>query len=209
MKTIVAILSSAFVIIAICMLILVKTGVSLRTAPIIKQSLLADDELNITTGIVLRLYPDFQQAEVVIWNIDQNSALVQKNLGLLKNRLEKEFKKSITVLYNGEEIQKTDIEICPKPCWIYFKPDSVHEFSKNSWIESLKSITPHFFTISWNSFMRDMPFTDECLQEQRLTLECVKEVSVNEVRRKLKKEGRYFFMRKYLDYDYFLFVEAE
>lgn len=207
MKVISAILGLAFVIIAVCMFILIQRGVSLRTAPIIKHSILAEDEMNIATGVVLRLFPDFQQSDFVIWNLDQNSALVQKNLGIIKNRLEKELKKPISIIYDGLAASAEELKECVSPCWIYFKPDSVHKFDKNPFLTDIQKLSPHFITISWNEFERDMTFTDECLHEQRLSLECIKEASVNEVRRKLKEPGRYFFMRKYLDQDYFLFVE--
>lgn len=209
MKTIFSILGIAFVVIAVCMTLLVQKGVSLRTAPIIKQSLLAEDEMNIATGIVLRLYPDFQQAEYIVWNLDQNSSLIQKNMGVIKNRLEKELKKDITVIYDGENITPERLSRCAKPCWIFFKENTAHVFDEHPIFKQIAPLSSYYFTISWSDFKRDLPMSESCIKEQRLTQDCIKEVSVNEVRRKLKEAGRYFFMRKYQDHDYFFYLEKE
>ncbi|MNT70179.1 hypothetical protein D3C72_2085370 [compost metagenome] len=52
--------------------------------------------------------------------------------------------------------------------------------------------------------------TQECDAQQRLHLDCLVPVSIREVQKKIKDPSKlHFFLRKYNERDYFLFVQKE
>lgn len=209
MKILGGLLAVAFTIVVACMIFLQQSGVSLRTAPIIKPSAINADFTNIAQGTFLRLFPDIQQSHYILWGVSQNSGEVQKTLSLLKEKTEQELKSPVHFIYDGPHATPEEIRLCPRPCWILMPPDQAHELTASPWIHShLKPLDRAYFSITWIPFDRDVEVPDFCQEEKRLDLECLKWVSVREVQRKLKEtSSRYFFMRKYLDHDYFLFVE--
>lgn len=209
MKTIAGILTVCFVLITASIIYIIRSGVSIRTAPIIKPSAISADFHNVPNGVFLRLFPDFQQADYVLWGLPANSTEAQTTLQLLKERHEKEFKNSVTVLSYEELASPSQIQNCSKPCWILLPENQAHELHSNSWAhDHLKQTQKNYFTVTWIKFIRTVEVSEKCKNEKRLDLECLKSVSVREVLRKMKDpEARYFFMRKYLDRDYFLFIE--
>lgn len=210
MKTLIALLSLGFLIIIACLVYLLNSGVSIRTAPIIKPSVISQDFVNVPHGVFLRLFPDIQQSHYILWGVSQNSAEVQKMLSVIKERAEKELGVPVQFIYDGLRATPEEVKNCARPCWILFAQDQVHELHRNEWIENtLRPLNRPYFTLSWVDYQRDVMVPELCVREKRLDLECLKMVSIKEVRRKMKEpQSRYFFMRKYLDRDYFLFVEA-
>ncbi|KYG63852.1 hypothetical protein AZI86_13620 [Bdellovibrio bacteriovorus] len=209
MKTIISLLSLGFVIIIVCLVYLLRSGVSIRTAPIIKPSIVSPDFTNVPQGLFLRLFPDIQQSHYILWSVSQNSAEVQQTLSIMKERAEKELRQPVQFIYNGPKATLEEVKACARPCWILFPEDQANELKSNDWINTrLKPLDRPYFTISWIAFHRDITVPEPCIKEKRLDLECLKVVSIQEVRRKMKEESaRYFFMRKYMDSDYFLFLE--
>lgn len=209
MKIITSILTVALIIITAGVLYIVKSGVSIRTAPIIKPSIITSDFNNVPEGLFLRLFPDFQQSHYILFGIPQNSSEVQQTLSILKQLYEKEFKMPVNFIFDGLNASAEEIKNCAKPCWIYLPENGAHGLKTNEWLN--KSIIPLnkiFISITWIYFSRTVSVPESCLTEKRLDFECLKAVSIKEIERKLKEENkRYFFVRKYLDTDYFLFVE--
>ena len=211
MKTIFAILTVCFTLITAMIIYITRAGVSIRTAPIIKPSAVSQDFHNVPFGIFLRLFPDFQQADYVIFGFPQNSPEAQTTLNLLKERYEKEFKTEVKILAEEEPKNLASVQNCLKPCWIFLPEAEANELSPNAWIQNnIHPTKRSYFTLTWIPFQRKVTVSELCEKEKRLDLECLKTVSVKEVERKMKDpNARYFFMRKYLDHDYFLFVESE
>lgn len=211
MKIIISLLSLGFVIIIACLVYLLNSGVSIRTAPIIKPSIVSQDFINVPQGLFLRLFPDIQQSHYILWSVSQNSAEVQKTLSVMRERTEKELHAPVQFIYDGANATAQEVQACARPCWILFAEDQAHELQPNSWIEShVKPLGRPYFTLSWIPFQREVKVPEGCVKEKRLDLECLKVISVQEVRRKMKDDSvRYFFMRKYMDRDYFLFVEKK
>lgn len=208
MKIISWILGLGFLIITACILYVIKSGVSIRTAPMIKPAAVSADFTNVPQSLFLRLFPDLQQSHYILWGVSQNSSEVQKTLSILKDRYELEFKKPVHFIYDGLAATLSDVEKCPHPCWILFPEEQAHELNANSWQQkNLHPLQRTYFTLTWISYERNLQVQEHCVAEQRLDLECLKQVSVNEVRRKMP-EPRSFFMRKYMDRDYFLLVET-
>ncbi len=209
MKKIVALLGLAFLIISACLIYLVKSGVGLRSAPIIRPSILLEDGQNMSLGVVARLAPDFQTADYLLLGFLPETADSQKFLEMLKSEYEMLYKKSVQILPNAIEAKPEDIQACIAPCWLLLPNTMANELSNNEWIQKLiRPLNRNYFSITWIPFSTGGEVTDACVQQKRLTLDCLKMLSVHEAKRKMKEtEKRYFFMRKYLDRDYFLFVE--
>lgn len=209
MKAIFSILAICFVLITATIVYVIRSGVSIRTAPIIKPSVISPDFRNVPQGIFLRLFPDFQQADFVLWGIPEDSAEAQNTLSQLQKKIETEMGISISILRKGPTTTQQDIKNCHHPCWVFLPEDSAHELTTNTWInENLRPSGSTYFTITWVQFNRTSTVPENCRTEKRLDLDCLKRVSVLEVSRKIKApDRRYFFMRKYLDRDYFLFIE--
>lgn len=209
MKTITTILTFGFLIITACIIYIIKSGVSIRTAPIIKPSIISQNFENVPQGLFLRLFPDIQQAHYIIWGVSQNSNEVQKTLAIMKERYEHELKTPVQFIYNSINLSKEDIEKCKKPCWIYLPEDAANELKPNIWIQqNIRSLGREYFTLTWIPFNRNPEIPDYCLKEKRLDLECLKVISIKEVKQKMpENQKRYFFVRKYMDRDYFLFIE--
>lgn len=211
MKTIIAILTVCFALITALIIYITRAGVSIRTAPIIKPSAVSQDFHNVPLGIFLRLFPDFQQADYVLFGFPQDSLEAQTTLKLLKDRYEKEFKTEVKLLIGTEPTTLAMIQQCTKPCWILLPEAEANELSANTWIQSnIHPTNRPYFTLTWIPFQRNVTVSEACEKEKRLDLSCLKTVSVKEVERKMKdSNARYFFMRKYLDRDYFLFIETK
>lgn len=209
MKIIGTILTIGFIVITTCIVYILKTGISVRTEPIIKPSIISPNFENVPQGLFLRLFPDIQQAHYVLWGVSQNSPEVQKTFAIMKKHYEKEFKIPVHFIYDGSASNAEEIEKCPKPCWIYLPENAAHALKPNSWIQkNIKPLGREYFTLTWVSFSRDTMAPDYCLKEKKLDFECLKSVSIQEVERKMTDpKKRYFFARKYMDRDYFLFVE--
>lgn len=210
MKNIVALLAICFVIIIGTIVYLIGTGVSIRTAPIIKPSFVGLNFHNVSQGLFLRLFPDFQQSEYVLWGADQKSSEFKTILHDLQKRYEQQFKTSVHILEISPDFNQNSLADCAKPCWILLPIHQAHELVRNNWIEDKRNfLNNNYVTITWVQFDRNNSVPPACIAEKRLDFECLKSVSVQEVERKLvDKSQRYFFMRKYKDRDYFLFVEG-
>lgn len=209
MKTITTVLTIGFAIITASIIYLIKSGISIRTAPIIKPSIISDDFKNVPNGLFTRLFPDIQQAHYILWGIPKNSTEVQKTLDTLKQRCEKEFKASVNIIDDGLTASAIELEKCQKPCWVYLPEEKAHALAPNLFIEEkIKPSKKTYFSISWVPFSREVTVPDSCIREKRLDYECLKVISINEVLRKMPEpKARYFFVRKYLDNDFFLFIE--
>ena len=182
---------------------------SIRTAPIIKPSTIISNFRNVPHGLFLRLFPDFQQADYVLWTAPTKSIEFETMLKHLKDYYQNEFKQIPRFMPAGENANLADVEACSKPCWIFFTTQPAHELAANPWIQkNLMPLKKSYFTITWMSFNRDFELPEYCNDEKRLDQECLKAVSINQLKKDLKSNSdRYFFLRKYMDRDYFLFIE--
>lgn len=212
MKKIYFILGLALLVITGCMVIIFSRGVSLRTEPIIKPSPLDTKHENIVYGITHRLFPDFQQADYVIWGIDATVYPEEDEIiHLLQNNYLNKFGKKVSLLKVDTSTTADEIKNCLNPCWYIVARDQAHNLSENNLVSSIKSIKGmNTFSITFLEFERDIPVPEFCENQHRLSFECIMPVSVREARRFLKKlEVRSFFMRRYNTVDYFLFVEKQ
>lgn len=209
MKNIVAILAVCFALITWTIFHLINAGVSIRTAPIIKPSVVGSNFHNVPQGVFLRLFPDFQQSDYILWGASQSSSEFKIVLHELQKRYEQQFKTPVHIFKVDPDSNKNRLADCTKPCWVLLPPTHAHELVRNGWIEDNRLILKkNYVTITWISFIRQNTVPPACIEEKRLDFECLKSVSIQEVKKKLiERDQRYFFMRKYKDQDYFLFIE--
>lgn len=211
MKIIGSILVFCCLVITACIIYLLKAGVSLHPAPYIKPSAISDDFHNVPKGIFIRLFPDLQKSHYLLWGVTLSTPEEQKTFDLVKDRYEQEFKTTVNLISNPFEVDPEVVKGCAKPCWIIFPEEQAHELAPNAWVQ--KNITPlerEYISITWIDFIRGQPVPENCLVMKFLDFNCIKTVAVNAVARKMKvKDQRYFFMQKYQDHDFFLFVEKK
>lgn len=209
MKRVILLFTLAFVLIGVIMLTLVKSGVSLRAAPYIRPSVINSDFTSVAEAVFRRLFPDLQMADVIVFGIPTNNQEASKVVHLFRKRFETEFNKTVTILYKPRsELTEEDIFRCKKPCWVFTGALEAHQIIPNSPKHPFIPIDTEYFTLTWLSFHRHVELSKFCEEEKRLDLQCIVPVSVKDVERKFRsKTDRYFFMRKYLEQDFFLFIE--
>lgn len=202
MKFVIIGFAAAFILIAGGMFHLINQGVSIRTAPQIKPTLFTSDNLpkQLAENLYLRLFPELQNTDYWWVGIeDTQISLLDPFFALLRDRMVQ----PITLLKNANE---EAIQNCNKPCWIFLDPGAASELSGNRYLRN--SQFQKSTTLTFLEFQRDLRPRAKCLEQKRLSLDCLTEISVNEVRKKIKEPGQYFFMRKYLDRDYFFLQES-
>lgn len=209
MKVIYWILGICLVIVSACVLYLVKTGIVMRAAPYIKPTNIESDPAIIGEHLYMRLFPDFQSARYVLWGVHPESEEVQITLSKIRELYEKQFRTTINMI-NAETATEQDVANCQTPCWVFFAPEKAHSLVPNEFVhEKIEKVTPMYFSITWVDFKNPEPVPQNCIDQKFLDLHCLKLVSLEDAQRRFKDHGqRYFFLRKYLDHDYFLFVRT-
>jgi len=209
MKKIFVVLGLSCLIISACMVYLIRSGVGLRLAPLIKPTVMKPDLSNVAADVVLRLYPEFQTADYVVWGLLPETPQSEQLFSLIAEEYQKTFPFSVNVIRDAEAATDQELQACAKPCWLMIARDKANELTEKSFLEKrLKPLGKPYFNMSWIDFTKADKVSELCNKEQRLTLDCVGPVAVRDVRKKLKEESApYFFLRKYNDNDYFLFIE--
>lgn len=212
MKKLIVLLGLCFVAISAVMIYLVVNGISLRSAPIIRPSIMTPDQRNVAEAVVQRLFPDFQNASFTVIGLRPEVTDSQRLLTMLKEEYEKLFKTPVNILPDAEAASAEDFKKCAMPCWILTTQDKSNELSPHPMVEKFLSEDPSrvHFNLTLIPFTPDVVVTDACLQEKRLTLDCLVPLSIHEAKRKMTDpKARYFFVRKYNEKDYFLFTQEE
>ncbi|MNL22704.1 hypothetical protein D3C87_1440610 [compost metagenome] len=122
---------------------------------------------------------------------------------------QKTFHMAAHIIRDAEKVSVDEISKCEKPCWLLISKEVANELTINSFIEEkIAPLKKEFINISFLSFEKNEAVAEKCDQEKRLTLDCIGPVSVREVQKKLKDPAqRYFFLRKYNDRDFFIFIQ--
>lgn len=196
MKIVVSMLVAAVLIGTGVMLYLVKQGAALRPAGVIAPTEIGTTPDLIAKHIALRLFPDFQTTKNVIWYLD----------------VAEEPFTSIP------ESALLNYQTNSKPKLIDFRKDSQSLCAENCWyVQTLNTPLPEAVAqklktepsaeIYVQYFERGEQVPEACETEKILELKCVRPVSVREVRKKLKNPAPYFFMRRYMDSQFYLYIE--
>lgn len=211
MKKISVILGLAFVIVTFCMFYLVRNGVSLRSEPLIKPTEISTDHRNIAEHLMLRLFPELQQNHYILWGVLPETQESQRVLSYALEEYEKMFKVPVHMIRDGVNATDAELRACAKPCWVLLPTEQANELTPNELVEKkFHSMNLPFITLTWVNFDNTEKVTDECEAQQRLHLDCLIPVSIREVQKRIKDPSKlHFFLRKYNDRDYFLFVQKE
>ncbi len=207
MKKIITLLSLAFVFISACLVYLIIHGVSLRTAPLIKPSTFITME-EVAEKLVLRLFPDFQSSDYVLWGVLPLNAESQQLLESMQKDYEKVFHRKVSLLRNAREASPEDLRKCGAPCWLLLPREEANELKSPNFFESkILPLNRPSFNVTWMNFSPTEQPSQTCLEEKRLDLECVEKLSVRDTQKKMQGPGRFFFLRKYNERDFFIFIQ--
>lgn len=190
---------------------LTREGVSIRSAPIIAPSPQGVGSSNVAKSLVKRLFPDFQMAQYVVLGRASGFDMGTQIIKDLKIKYEEEFRKTVTLLIDNGNLDAEAIAKCLQPCWILTSETQANELAEPQRIPMiLNSMTKiSHFHITFIPFSNIPSPPQDCIDKKRLTLSCLISLSIHEVSKKFKNPAvSYFFMRKYQDRDYFLFLQT-
>lgn len=189
-----------FLVISSAMITIIKRGVTLRLQPLIKPTQLENNLEPMARHLFLRMFPDFQQADYVIWNFEGASKETELFFSQITNRFESEIKKVNFLSPNHALLGE-----CPAPCWA--TSTSVSQLSDLK--KQLVGLNKKWIVIHWKNYNAVEVVSDVCLNQKILSEECIIPVAVNDVKKRLKDPSvRYFFLKKYLDRDFYLFIKS-
>ena len=212
MKIIFVIFGIFCLVASVIMVNLTRGGVSIRSAPIIAPSPQGAEYKNVAVAVVTRLFPDFQTAGYVVIGSAPDLKMGPQIINDLKLAFEAQFKQNVRLIADDANLTLDALAKCEKPCWILTSETQANELSADNRIpkmlDKLESVNHFHLTL--------IPFSNvpnpsaACIAEKRLSLPCLTELSIHEVSKKFKDPTMsYFFMRKYQDRDYFLFIQTK
>lgn len=201
-----------FCVVASAILVkLTHDGVSIRSAPIISPSPQGAELKNVAPSVMNRLFPDFQMSSYVVIGLPADLKAGPQIVSDLKLDYEKQFNRVVNLLSDDGELTREKISQCQMPCWILTSETKANELTEENKIpKTLDQMGgPKHFHLTLIPF-QDVPEpSQDCIAEKRLSLKCLIPLSIHEVRKKFKDPSiAYFFMRKYQDRDYFLFIQT-
>lgn len=196
MKIVFSLLAAALLMSSGIMFFLVKKGAALRPAGVIAPTEIDTKSELIGKSIALRLFPDFQTAKNVIWYMGIDDELYAKIPESALSHYQTNSKPSFFDLRLNTQAN------CTENCWYV---NSLNTPLPEALLLKIK--TEPRVEIYVQYFERDEEVPELCESEKILELKCIRPVSVREVRKKLKTPAAYFFMRRYLDSQFYLFIE--
>ena len=209
MNRILSAIALSLLLISACIFYLVRSGISLRAAPIIQPSVMDVEGDNVAKGLNVRLFQELQTSRYVIWGVLPETAESARLISKAAEEYEKIFHKPVQFIRDAEGASAEYLRACAKPCWLTVASARANQLSPNTFIkDSILSLAEPFFTITIVPFTPDAEVPDGCDGEKRLTLRCFVPISIRSVRRKIKDpEKRHFFLNRYYENDYFLFIQ--
>lgn len=209
MKMIFSAIALSLFLISACIFYLVRSGISLRAAPIIQPSLIDLNSDNVAKALNIRLFQELQNSRYVIWGVLPETEESARLISNAAEEYERLFHKPVQFIRDAEGASAEYLRACAKPCWLTVASGKANQLSTNTFIkDSILSLAEPFFTITIVPFKPDAEVPDGCGGEKRLSLRCFVPISVRSVRRKIKEpEKRHFFLNKYYDNDFFLFIQ--
>lgn len=211
MKKITAVIVVCILVISVCVIYLVRSGISLRTAPLIQPSVMTDDQNNVASAVVLRLFQELQNNDYILLGVLPETEESARVINQIAKEYEKTFHRRVQFRRDAESSDTESLLACSKPCWLLTSAEKANHLKNDSFIEKqLQPLKINFFTLTFVSFHKNTEVSAECNNQKRLSLECLISVSVRGVRKKMKDpQKRYFFLQKYNEKDYFLFIEKK
>lgn len=209
MKNVVIAIVLSLAVISACIVYLLRTGISLRTAPLIQPSIMTDDKSNVASSLVLRLFQEFQNGHYIVWGVLPANEESNRVIEQAARQYEKKFHSKVHFIRDAEKENQEYIRACTKPCWLLVSQEKANQLQTNSFIENnLLALSKPYLSITIIPFHKNQPVSEECNNQKRLSLNCLISVSIRGVQRKMKDtQKHYFFLQKYNEKDFFLFIE--
>lgn len=203
MKLVNALLVACLVVISAVIIYLVIDGTALRSAGVIKPTVLDSANKLLPKSVALRLFPEFQSSPNTIWLA---SPEMQPKLASVVGSIHEYYKtlkapNRPELVFINSNTQLAEVNISQNSKWWVF--ESENELAlKNA---RQNEIEPNVIYVY--EFNRNDVVPANCETEKMLSRECLKVVAIREVKKKFKTEQRYFFMRRYNDHEFYLFIE--
>lgn len=196
MKIAAILLGIALLIISSILVFLLKNGGALKPAGVIKPAEIGSSPDLIGKSVALRLFPEFSEAHNVIWHLESSDDILAQIPNVAWNNYPIPEKPGFQILQEGMP------DNCTGNCW-YIQQAGVP--LPESVLQKIKSGPS--MEIYVQSFNRNESVPEFCEKEKILDPKCVRPVSVREIHRKLKTAAPHFFMQRYQDSQFFLFIE--
>lgn len=195
MKITYVLLGAAFLLMTGIMLSLLKSGGALRPVGVIKPTEYSTDIDYIGKSVALRMFPEFHASDNVIWYLDHQDESFVQILQSAYAHHQSSNKQPLRDL-------RQSLELCQGKCWYVQQlgnslPENLIQEMKNK-----KNIE-----IFIQDFNRNETVPAECENQKIMEYKCIKPVSIREVRRKIKSSAPHFFMRRYQDSQFYLYIE--
>jgi hypothetical protein len=208
MKKLIVLLSLGFMIISGAMIYLLTNGISLHMATLIKPSVASSDLKNVAQALVLRMYPEFQSSHYILWGrlpeVEDEGALFL----LIKEEYQRIFHRNVQLIPDASKSTIEELKSCASPCWIFTAKDRANELEPNEFINGyIKPLSQPYINVTIIPFATGVKAPAACLNEKRLKLECLTALAIEGAERKIKTSDRYFFLKKYNEKDFFLFIQ--
>ncbi len=190
MKTISIIMGAAFLIVTAVLVSLVIKGGALKPAGAIKPTEIGADPSIIGKQLDLRLFPDFDAAKFVVWRVESEALVNIPKTALQHYRGHQ--KPTLLDLRSGGD------DRCEENCWYILNLNSpLPDKTKDQ--RTAEVFVQHFD--------RNEPVPVTCETQKILTVDCMRPVSVREVRRKIRSKAPHFFMQRYQAAQFYLYIE--
>ena len=204
MKSVNALLALCLVFISAVVIYLTLQGTALRSAGVIKPTVLDSENRLLPKSVALRLFPEFQSTKNTIWIPavelqGQVSPVVRSIHDYYKNLKIKSVPKLVFV--DRETLPSDNFDGEQSRWWIF-------ESENEAVLNAVREMESEPTMIYLAEFKRDETVDPSCETEKVLSRQCLKAVAVREVRKKIRSPEPYFFMRRYNDHEFYLFLEA-
>jgi hypothetical protein len=175
---------------------------------LIKPTLYNEDNKLLAKSVSLRLFPEFQSNPNTVWiPSEKMEASAPSIIAAIIDHYKSLKVSSIphVILVKAESDLQKNNELNIQKWWIFPSvSDSI--LDKAQALSLFSETEPNIIYIS--EFKRDDIVPQNCEIEKQLSHECLKAVSVREVKKKFKSNSPYFFMRRYNENQFYLFIES-
>lgn len=196
MKIIITLLAVAFLLIAGVMISLLRSGGALQSAGVMKPAEISSGFSRIGELVTLRLFPEFDTAQHVLWLLEEGDESLDEIPKSAHAHWKGQKPSTLHDLRVGAEVN------CVERCWYIQNLNTPLSDDLKQKMKNQPSTE-----ILVQRFDRDEKVSEHCEGQKILDAACMRPVSVREVRRKIKTPTPHFFMRRYLDSQFYLYVE--
>lgn len=188
------IIGLALLLITGCIGFLFFNGIGLRFAKLIKPSIYGKEAAD---AVVIRMFPDFSERQILILGVPADQPEAQIFTDHLKDAYTRHFKAEPRIITDVEKL-----ETCKGPCWLVTRREEAHSLDDER--EEFRKISKNYLSIF--IFDQNAEPSEECKAKLRLDLNCLRDLSIREASRKMKTPDTYFFLNKYADNNFFVFI---